>query len=518
MKKTIRILGLMLVLSLAITCLFACASECDKNGHVYDKNGVCTVCGKDKCELTGTHTWHNGVCVYDEATADDFVDYVSELKLNTNSGRNWTTATVKNYVDGDTTHFNVPTSVDPTGVLKARYLAVNTPESTGQVEPYGKVASNFTKSKLSSASEIILESGDGNWNKDSTSTRYTVWIWYRTSSTSDYRNLNLELLQEGLGIASNAEGNCYGEICGNAIRQAQRLKYRVHDDDVPDDTFYYGDAIPVTLKELRCNVEEYNGLKVAFDGIVVLDNNNGVYVEDYDENDEICYGMYAYYGFTKNGALRDILMVGHHVRIVGNVSEFNGTYQVSGLSYRELYPDDPNNTTYVPGDEEKHFDPRWTELTVEEFYNEKTVTILGKDDVEDQDVTKDLAALTQATSVYMKNLVVKSVYTTTALSSSSRGAISITCTQEGSTKEIVIRTGVLKDPTGAFNVPLQYIAPAPSSSSDLPEGVVLADYFVGKTFNVKGVIGYYNSDSNEQYGTSPYQINVFSLSQIEFVD
>lgn len=40
--------------------------------------------------------------------------------------------TVKTYVDGDTTHFHVPEDVVPGGVLKARYLAIDTPESTGK--------------------------------------------------------------------------------------------------------------------------------------------------------------------------------------------------------------------------------------------------------------------------------------------------------------------------------------------------------------------------------------------------
>ena len=60
----------------------------------------------------------------------DLVDYVSELKLDMSSPTLKQEATVKAYVDGDTTHFYVPSSVSSTGVLKARYLAINTPEST----------------------------------------------------------------------------------------------------------------------------------------------------------------------------------------------------------------------------------------------------------------------------------------------------------------------------------------------------------------------------------------------------
>ena len=86
----------------------------------------------------------------------EFVDLAANLKFDPNSGRVHTEATVKTYVDGDTTHFNVPSSVIDSGLLKARYLAINTPESTGQIEPWGKKASNYTKETLMKATSIIL--------------------------------------------------------------------------------------------------------------------------------------------------------------------------------------------------------------------------------------------------------------------------------------------------------------------------------------------------------------------------
>ena len=63
----------------------------------------------------------------------EFVDYASIIQLNKNSFTAKLEVTVKNFVDGDTVHFNVPTSVMPEGVLKARFLAINTPESTGKI-------------------------------------------------------------------------------------------------------------------------------------------------------------------------------------------------------------------------------------------------------------------------------------------------------------------------------------------------------------------------------------------------
>ena len=115
-------------------------------------------------------------------------DFAAQAQLDATSGRLQVEVTVKQYIDGDTTHFHVPTSVVETGVLKARYLAVDTPESTGKIEPWGKKASNFTKSKLESAESIILESDDDKWNVDSTGGRHLVWVWYRPKGSTTYRN------------------------------------------------------------------------------------------------------------------------------------------------------------------------------------------------------------------------------------------------------------------------------------------------------------------------------------------
>ena len=59
-------------------------------------------------------------------------DFASEVKLNMRSETAKQKVTVHAFVDGDTTHFNVPVSISENGILKARYLAVNTPESTGR--------------------------------------------------------------------------------------------------------------------------------------------------------------------------------------------------------------------------------------------------------------------------------------------------------------------------------------------------------------------------------------------------
>ena len=277
-------------------------------------------------------------------TPAEFTDFAGQLRLNMASETVKTEVTVKTFVDGDTTHFNVPAEVAESGVLRARFLAVNTPEITGKVEEYGKKAASFTKEKLSSAASILIESDNDSWNLDSTGGRHLVWVWYRNEGESEYRCLNLELLQNGLAIANSTANNRYGSICMAALNQAKAQKLHLYSGQ-KDPDFYYGEAIEMTLRELRSNLESYSGMKVAFSGVVTMNRDQSVYVETYDAETGLYFGMPVYYGYGMSGAGLDILAVGNEVRIVGTLQyyEAGGTWQVSGLTYRMMKPNDPGN-------------------------------------------------------------------------------------------------------------------------------------------------------------------------------
>ncbi|MCQ2399661.1 MAG: thermonuclease family protein, partial [Clostridia bacterium] len=412
MKNLLRLSVLVIVFVIAFAILVSCAPSSDNSKET---KGTKTTEGKTtESYVTDTNVTESNVTtaspVLTSAPTPETqapVDYASELKLNMDSETVKQTVTVKTYVDGDTTHFFVPASVLDTGVLKARYIAINTPESTGKIEEYGKKASNFTKEKLSKATSIIIESDDGSWNHDSTGSRYLVWVWYRTYEQEDYRNLNVEILQEGLAIASSSANNRYGSTCVAAINQAKAQKLNIYSGK-KDPDFYYGDAKEVTLKELRANIEDYNGIKVAFEGVITKDYNNGVYIEDYDSDTDTYYGMYVYYGFGLSGEGLDILSVGNRSRIVGTVQyyEAGGTYQVSGLTYRIMKPKDPGNIQKIS---EGHA-PSYVEVSPYDFNNKKVEIVYEKDEQEEKK-TIDYSLLTMNTTVSMNDLYVKKVYT-----------------------------------------------------------------------------------------------------------
>ncbi len=442
--KTKRVIALLLALAAIVLCFASCLQKGSGNG---------------------TQTT--------PATSETVIkDYVSELKLNMNSETKKQVVTVKTYVDGDTTHFNIPEDVLSGGVLKARYLAIDTPESTGKIEEYGKKASDFTKSVLSRAVSILVESDDEKWNLDSTGSRYLVWVWYKTSEDVEYRNLNLEILQNGLAAASSTGNNRYGDICLAALAQARAEKLNVYSGE-KDPDFYYGDAIELTIKELRLNAVGYTNKKVAFEGVITRNDGRSVYIEEYDADTDMYFGMTVYYGYGLSGTGLSMIAVGNRSRIVGTLQyyEAGGTYQVSGLTYRQMKPDDPGNVLKISDGHE----PAFVTVSADKFVNGKV--ILDGDERE-----YSFAELAQSTTVSINNLTVKDIYTTTSDDSSSKGAMTLTCEADGVT--VYVRTAVLVSSDGK---------------------IVTQEAYSGKNINVRGVVDYYDGK---------YQIKVLSLGDI----
>ena len=409
----------------------------------------------------------------------DPVDYAGSVALDwASDSAKCEVESVKTYIDGDTTHFYVPTKINSAGFIKARYLGVDTPESTGKIEKWGKAASKFTRSKLESAVSIVIESDDANWNVDSTGDRYLLWIWYQPSEGAAYRNLNIELLQEGLAIANKSANNRYGETCMNAIAQAKELALHINSNDVDPD-FFSGQAIPVTLRELRTNTAAYEGSNVAVEGVITKMYNNGAFIESYDEETGLYYGFYMYFGFNLDGFALEMLSIGNEVRVVGSVQyyEAGASYQISGILYNIRKPDDPNNSKLLSEGNA----PSYVETDPATFADGK-VSIIVNSDGEEVMKEFDYAELALGTTVSMKNLYVKKVYTTSNEDSSQKGAMTLTCTVNGVT--ISVRTSVLRDSEG---------------------NLITADYFNGKTIDVFGVVDSFNGE---------YQIRVTTLGDV----
>ena len=487
MNKMTRLLALLLALVLLVGSLIGCSNTDDGT----------TPGGNNGGEQGGNNGGGND-------GPGEFIDYVSTVKLDKNSGRAWCEATVKSeyrhdkegnsvlvytgYVDGDTTHFVVPKDVNPDGILKARYLAINTPESTGQIEPWGKAASNFTKSKLKEATSIILESETDEWNFDSNG-RNLVWVWYKTAEMADYRCLNLEILQVGLSRASGISECIYADVCQTLYTQAMRHKLYLHDTSAKDPDFYYGDAVPMTLKEVKVNVEKYVNTSVAFEGVVIFNDNNGTaYVEEFDEETGEYFGMQIFYGYSLSAGGKKVLSIGNRIVVAGSVQyyEAGDTYQISDIYYDAFNKNDPNNIRKL---EEGHA-AVYDEATVSEITKGTlniNVTTVDEETGEETSQLQsfDFGYLTLHSSKKLTNLTVESVYTTSN-GGKNDGAHSITC-RDSAGNRITIRTAVLYD----------------ENNNPLPKS-----YFEGKVIlEACGIIDAYDGE---------YQLKVFHQDSIIF--
>ena len=405
-----------------------------------------------------------------EPTEASHVDFVAQTKLDMNSPTQKQEVTwgPRTHVDGDTSHFIVPATFDASGTIKARYLAVDTPETTGQIEEWGKAASRFTQEKLSTAAAILIESDGNSWTFDGNG-RYLCWVWYKSTADADYRCLNIELLQNGLGAGSSAAKGRYGSIAVAAIAQASAEKLYMFSGE-KDPEFPYGEATSVTLRELRTNTAQYIGKRISVEGMVTYNSDWTAYIEAFDGETGMYYGMQVFYGY--NSQLISVLEQGCMVRVVGVLSEYYGTYQIMDLKYNRMRPEDPANTAKLS----TGHTPAFNETTAEQFLGTKTVS------VNDEDKTFTYAELAVSTSISMKDLKVTSVYTTSSTNASSNGAMTLTCTVDG--KTISVRTEVLKDADG---------------------NMITEAAYNGKTIDVMGIVEHYEGK---------YQIKVITAQDI----
>ena len=497
MKNFNKILIVLLVLSMIAGCFAAC--NVADNGE----EEVTTVAeapttkkpdNNDKEEENITTEEPTEEVTTEEVTTE-FVDYASQVKFNPNSGKVYAEVTVHEerngdritygFVDGDTTHFDVPSSVASVigdDVLKARYLAINTPESTGEVEPWGKKAAAYTRSALEDAVSIIIESDTNTWNADSTGGRYLVWVWYKKEGMTEYRNLNIEILQAGLAYGSSTASNTYGTLANAALTQAKACGLHVFSKD-KDPDYYYGGAYNLSLKELKTNTETYVNKLVRFEGVVTVRNGATIYMEEYDAESNMFYGIQVFCGYSVPGSIMDALVAGNRVSMVGTLQyyENGGYYQVSNIQYNIMKPDSPE---YVHKIEDGH-NAAYLEVDADTLLN-GTVTVeqtVVDDDDNETVVTKTFAygELALFSTVTVSDLKVVGLWTTQ--SGDSKGAISITCQTQSGTR-ITVRTEVLYDANG---------------------NLVTEDIFEGKTIDVRGIIEYYNGS---------YQVKVFSVDDI----
>ena len=138
---------------------------------------------------------------------------------------------------------------------------------------------------------------------------------------------------------------------------------------------------------------------MAFNGIITVDHSNSVFIEDYDEETGLYFGISAYYGFNMSGAGLDILTVGNEVRIVGTMQYYEAghAWQIAGMTYRMMKPKDPGNIQKLSEGNK----PSWKEIAAADL--QSAVTLETEDGEQNQYAFPYLA---QCTSVSLTDLKV----------------------------------------------------------------------------------------------------------------
>ena len=293
---------------------------------------------------------------------DTMVDYVSQTHMNDYSqltsyeGKNFLDngigqVTLYNPVDGDTAHFfQKETTERDERLVKVRFFGIDTPESTGQIEPWGKKASAFTTEKLRTAKTIVLTNGNlvaQAAELDSTGSRFKALVWVSETENApvqELKCLNLWVVQEGFSNAKGATDCPLVDVFNKADLQAQKLKLHCWAGDDPD--FYKGEAIKTSIKEImdefianHGSCPTYEGKKVLVNGVVSKVVDDDAYVVQDFENEETGvterYGLFIFAGYKSYAALKTI---GNDLTIIGTFTVRYGNPQLTSVSYNPYLP------------------------------------------------------------------------------------------------------------------------------------------------------------------------------------
>ena len=336
--------------------------------------------------------------------------YVNGVKTSRASEKD---APFLNYVDGDTTHCETN---NLRYTVKIRYLGIDTPESTSEIEEWGLSASYYSKYIYSGEDEykkqiekttdftgvqsgmstIILvsqnlaknadkatvgdlEIGNRNEGKYHTETdgnqRDLAYVWYATVDNpkkEDFRCLNLEMVYQGFSFGNGsvaALGEYYFKMFDAATLSAQANK-RHRFSDLKDNNYYYYEEKGVselTLETLYKSAPKddtigykpesvYANKKTLYKikGYVSRKVGTSFYMQDKPsyDNAKVIAGTEKPYGIYIFTYSETPIRVGDYVEVVGAVSTYGGTFQIQGISYQTINPDPVRDTKIISRDHE----------------------------------------------------------------------------------------------------------------------------------------------------------------------
>lgn len=350
-----------------------------------------------------------------QSSLAEWVDYVHDgsVKLGLDfTGRTFfedglEKVTLYNTIDGDTAHFKGADGK----VIKARFYGIDTPESTGKIQPYGYDASDFTSNLLKEADKngtIVVSTAQNDYGKpkaDSTGSRYVSLVWVNTekknASLDELYCVNLWVVQEGLSwVKAVSDMPQYQETFYAAERQAKNYKLKLHSNE-DDPRMPKGDYENVSLLDLKKAlldeieahkqgqedyVNPFDNKKVLVQGTVNGYANNTLYLADWcyylDESgspiddsgmEPGVNGEYASINiFTGAGSIDTMFTtVGNYIQVCGVALDSKFGFQITGASFMPA-PRAPEDARVIIPAEENTGDHaiHIFEMTADELQNE----------------------------------------------------------------------------------------------------------------------------------------------------
>lgn len=533
MKNPFKHLGL-----LAISCAFVlsgCNSNTGNSGeYATTEESVVTSEETTSEETTSVDSYYSE---WDYTSDEAWVDYVSQVSLPTEIYQTYSTASfltdgygqvdLVRKVDGDTAHF-YPHGTTST-LIKGRYNCIDTPESTGVVEPWGSGASAFNGEYLANATTIVLSTDSTDSTSgpalDSTGARYLVYVWVASvdnPSPSDFTLVNLALCANGWSKAKGVSGTDFASYFEDADVQAKNYSLHVW-STLLDPDYNYDSATEGTLQMVIDSVDAegnaytdtddegnvingWIGNKITFPAFVTATgpDTGACYLsrdfEVADSEGNVTTKRYSIYVFTSYREYAPLQTIGNEVMITGLVSEYDGILQLVGVSYSAYYPSDDDMYIVTDEDGTRH-NAAWTQ--------ENNPSILEPI----KDTAANLIANVQIGVIVEADLVVTGGYAIQSTTASTAWAFTLYCVDANDTDNstqlnIHISDGIAIYKTGST----QRVQPTDDDgdgySNDMSAFTDGVEYL-----NIVGALVTYTSSS----GRTSYQVKLCHRSSLTFV-
>ncbi len=367
MKKFIKSLYCLLLVLLAFTLV-----ACEDNNNTDENNSAI-----DNAPTAIDHYYGDKI---------SFADMGISLGDNKFLQKKVAKLQLKSVTDGDTAVFYLDGESDgytnalgrSYGYITVRFLAIDTPESTSSIAPWGKKASNYAKTILESAAGIIVDATSIDTSNvdqyptltstfssgcrlDSNGTRWLGLIWYcpegkDAEDLNNYRLYQLDMIEECYSYYTGNLGETpyvytagkdepklkdrYSSTFGSlklsdllleADIRMQTLKMR-HTGSQQDLNYDYSDEpTQATIKEAYENWDEWmnNAKFVELTGVITAFIGNNFYFQDGEG-----FPLYVYMGIDSKN-IGKMFKVGDTISIRGRLAVYGGQKQMSGVVWAE---------------------------------------------------------------------------------------------------------------------------------------------------------------------------------------